>query len=698
MDVLSASSFEPMCLSRNPIEIPVTAFDIDASTRAGIRYFLEIYLPEFFRASSYVKRATQEGSEQPPYLIGSTTLYPGATFSIEEIIDSYLELKRPVFGQSQISVCDAATTSFYTVGIAKQGAVTETQENTTQYALKAGINEKYFAEWKDTFFTDFVGANRKFMTFQPTTKHTRPESPEFLYWLSNVSPVPNSIILRVEISYEDSTTETVSITELAGITAFTLYCVPVGALALGLDAKEKVVVSYKVWLANEDTERLTEIREYILDYSYKRNIKYIIFQNSIGGYDTICLTGRATESMTLEKQIFEREPLYDHLPTYAERVVNKTKGIRELVINTGWFSINELSTYSDLLLSKDVLLVTDREYIPLIATNQQLTLETDDEVLIGRELTFQYANRETNISPLPIAPPKIERPTAWRPYQFGGCLIDANGRRMGLQEVNLLEKYYLDDATSVIPAQIKPNTPDTEGYIASAPSTACALATTPYLSVAINRVGSFNRNNCPGVGFGSKAIVKVLANAYGSERSQADADAKAEAAWKRLNTQAYANDPANGATCSLTPEGYFVAGVPSNYFNYRWFDKAGADNGCQIYGGLGVYSGVNSDIVFGSGWSIQGNTNSASVKYPQGTNDAKLPCDSGTSHPYQVCIVGLNTPKKVKIYYDGVLKLDRTIAAAEFQANNSIVRITLTGATYLPIPSGCMMYVSVENA
>lgn len=691
MDVLSNSTFEPMCLSRNPIEITVDAFDPDVVNRAGIRYYLDVFLPAYYRASTFEKKATQEASEQPPYMIGTSKVFPGATFSIEELIDSYLGIKPPTFGQSKISVCPEATVNFYTAYKAKKGTTEQIGTGQILWAIKGGIQEEYFAEWKDTFFTNYIGARRSFLTFQDTTKKVRKDAPEYLYWLSNISPTPAKITTRVEVTYEDNTSEVISRAELSGIIPYTVYCVPVGPTVLGLGDLPKVVKSYKVWLSNESQQRLTEARQYDIDYSYERNIRYIIYQNSIGGFDTICLTGQGTENVKVSRQVFEREQPFNYSPTFSERTTNRVNGFRELIVNTGWISKKDLWKYHDLMLTKQVILVTDREYIPLVIVNDSLLKEQDDDNLTGREITFEYSNRETNVTPLPIAAAKVERPTSWRPYQYGGCLLDANGRRAGLQQVNIIEKYYLDTGASVKPLQIKPNTPDTEGYIPPVPTPSCTQATTPFLSVAINRVGSYTRNNCPNGQTGSKAVVIVPAQAYGSELSQADADAKAEAAWSRLNTQEYANTPANGATCSVAPELYAIAGgVPAGKFNYRWFDKSGGDSGGQLYGGPGAY-GTGAEVVYGVGWAIQSNTNPASVKYPQGSNDCILPCDSG-GFDYRMTMGGNLLQKTIKLYYNGVLKVNRVVTPAEFQANNYYVTVTFP----TPIPSSATVYLSVE--
>ncbi len=693
MDILSNSRFEKMFLSRNPIEINVPVLQgLSIENRSAIRYYLEIYLPEYFRANDFVKRAIQEGSEEPAYQIGTSSIYPGATFTIEEILDSLLENKRPEFSQKKIAVCENATSAFYTKYIRTFETTTESAESGIEYVLKAGIDERYFSEWKEIFFTDFL--NRKFLTLQGPEKKVRPESPEFLYWLSNITPVPTLLRLRVQIRYEDNTTETLTAQELAGVTQYTMYCVPVGPMALGLGEKEKVVTEYIVWLSNQDNERLTEMRTFKLDYDYKRNVRHLIFQNSLGGYDTLCLYGRGSENLTIERQVFTREKIYYHEPTYAERIINRIVGRRELTVNTGWFDSLSYSIFEDLMLSKDVLIVTDRNFLPLTATSQSISSNVDDEKLIGRELVFQYANEQKNVGNLPIAPSKGIRQTGWRAYS-SSCQLNEFGIQTGFSEVKLLEKYYLDNNAPVIPSQIKANTPDTEGYLINVPSSLCSPDKTKFFSAAINRLGTYSRQ-CPEGYTGTKAMINIPAHKFGSNRSQAEADARAEAEYSKINTLAYANNPANGAVCNLTSTDWMPEEqVENGSFAYRWKDKSNENSGANLY----CYNGYTSNnigdilaIVYAMGNVILEPYDVAlSRVYPFNSNDVFFPYNTAPNR-YNVLIYSSGAGKRVKIWVNGVLRSNIVYDYSSF------VQGWLTVLLPSDIQNKARVYVETENS
>lgn len=686
-DNLANITYEPLRFSRNPLEYTVDAMKPLLPSRVGIRYYLELWLPKFYQSSEYVKLTEMVGSEEPPSSVGTVLVLPGATFSMEELLDGVLTLKRPNFNQKTISVCETMTIPFYAKWRREHNGVVESGVFNTQWAIKAGINEMYFEEWKDSFWTTYIGGGCRFLTFASDGKSVCMDHPEYLYFLTNFSPLPAELRLRVILTYDDdSESAAFTATSLPSPSAFTVFCIPVGPMALGLDVLPNVVKSYKVWLSDQNNLRLSEVRTYKITKKYYRNVKYLLYNNALGGYDTVMFTGSSKPSMKADRQTFERQTNFKHAPTYAEKIVNRVTGERQLTINTGYMSEKNFLAVENLLFAQDILLVTDREYIPLLNNSDMLEYPGNDEKLIGREMSFSYTNKERSVSPLPIAPPVNQRETAWRPFSFGGCVLGTNGIRTGKQAVAMLEKYYTDNFQAVKPAAIKPNTPDTDGYVAPQNTDACDSATTPFFSTQIERVGNYLRNDCPVGSSGGKATIVVLAGLYGSEISQADADAKAEANWNLQDTQAMAN--ALGI-CTTSPELYVVA-VPSGKFNYRWIDllQSGQSNNI-IAGGPGSLGGNGALLAYGNAWFIQNNTNPNSIISPVGSNNLQLPLNPGTT--YRIYVWGWTFAKRLRVWVNGVLTIDQTITVANFQDMEGSVQIALN----VPLPNQAMVYSKI---
>ncbi|MVM39487.1 hypothetical protein GO730_20985 [Spirosoma sp. HMF3257] len=637
--------FSPLKLAQNPIVVNVDAADpITIVTRSGLRYFLELMVPDYYGANTFSRLVEFEGSERPPEAVAGGYIYRGAFFELQDQLDSLLERTAPTFGQVGISVCDGLITPYYVKYRIENNDVTIVQQSLpVQYAIKAGISERDFSVYKHNFFTDYIGKSGRFLTWGEDGKRVQPNQPEFLYWLCNCSPLPAGLKLQVEVLGTASVypPDIFTAATLASITPMTVYCLAVGPEALGLTTRPGVVAGYKVWLEDSAGNILTEVRSYRMDPEFRRNVRFVLFANSLGGYDTLCLTGQGEETLTLARNISDRYPDYAYNPQYAEKVINSATGERQLTINTGWLKESGRNYLQELALTKDAYIATDRAFLPLIPSMDSIRHWVDDEGPIGRQLTFKYANPERNFSNLPALTIAQARETGWRP-KATACLLDDNGRRTGKKGVMLIEKYYLDDNTRVVETPIKANTPGTAGYISPADSADCA--TTPYLSVAVSGAGSFVRTTCPAGQFGGYATITIPAGTYGSEISQADADAKASAAWAALNTQDYANT--NGS-CVLGAQ-YYAWTVPGGKFHYR------TNSPVNFY----IYS--TGSYPAGNIWTLP----SGPDVYAINTNDLDLPI--GVSATSAQWVYEMKSPigagtGQVKIYVNGVLKETRTL-------------------------------------
>ncbi|TDB64357.1 DUF5977 domain-containing protein [Arundinibacter roseus] len=555
MDYLASITPKDLALSKNPIIVNVDPVNpATFPVRAGLRYLLDVYTPKFFQASEYALLTTLEASEEPPKSFADVVTYAGAYFDLSELLHSQLMSCPPAFGQQVISVCDTLTSSFYTKARRFEG---ETLIDESLFPIgtvfRAGIGPADYADFQATFFTRYT-QGRKFLTYKPNGLSIRPDQPEFLTFLTNFSPTPAELHLRVQLQFDDFTRQTFTAKTLAGITAMTAYCIPVGVQALGLMSLAKPVLRYEVWLSNENEERLSETRTYIMDTTQHRQVRYLIFENSLGAFDTIAFTGSGSESLLVARQLADRFTGFDFLPTSSEQVINRVTGERQLSVAFGYPAHQakaQREWWQELYFSEQFYLITDREMIPLLPMTESYLPLDDAETLINRSMTFRYTNAERSYSKLPILPPVPARPTSWR-GDAPACETNAvSGLRTNLKRYGLLVKYYLDTGEDVKPYTQKPNNPGTEGYIGSWISADCAPGLTTFLSEEITGMSSFMKIGCPDGYVGTRWMITIPAGVYGSESSQTDANARAQVAWAALDTQSSANQ--NGSCILASP-------------------------------------------------------------------------------------------------------------------------------------------------
>ena len=563
-------SFLPLHFSRNRITHVAEPASNSITDRASLRYYLDVYLPKFAQSTDFDLLTTLEGRERIAPTIGTTAVYEGAYFQLQDLVDGALKLQKPKWKQNTVGVSTQQTTA-YKVTERIQPPNT-TLANNAVWAFKGGVSEEDFQLYGNDFFSSYLAQTRKFLTYQPSTQAVGAEQELFLYYLLNFSPLPTTLRVRTKVYYTDGTSETLTPLSIGRLSLYTVAIVPCGVVQLGLDQMAKTVKKYELWLSTEANERISEVRTYLIDTQYRAQERHLHYANSLGGFDPLRLVGTAAETLAVSRSVAKKEkPLYS-FGEFPEMQIIKTIGEHTLVASTGYIERDGPThrlVLSDLFLSKEIYLVTDKGHVPVILETAQHAFKVDDEDLISFTLTFRKSIAQENFSNLPAKDNYAGRPTVWVGVNMF-YLLDGVGKRTGYGQFATLQLYYSDNGQPVRPFETKPNVPGDPDYIEPVLLDSITPGTTPYPSTAISRPTTFQRNNCQAGFSGSYPTITVAAGKYGGE-NPGDADALAEAEYASLNTQAFAN--ANG-TCTLFTTQNYSFTVPAGHFHYRSSDPS----------------------------------------------------------------------------------------------------------------------------
>ncbi|WP_273210530.1 DUF5977 domain-containing protein [Runella zeae] len=643
MDYLAPSQTLPLRFAGNQLIVNVEAPE-EIANRAELLYRLDIYKPKAFRSGIYELYQSMRGRELPPRVEGATIYLEGCNFDINEFVWSLLELSPPEALQKNITQQPLAVMPiYYKTWVDPVGTTTE-QTSAIEYILRGKLNEEQFAGWQDAFFSQHLSDTRQFLTWQPNdAKLIEKTQPEFLSFLVHHNPVPLALKVRVVITYTDGTSSsTLTRISLNTVDNYSLYTVPVGFQALSLDEIEvttsKEIHSYVVWLSDENNYRLTEERKYIVNPEYTHHVRFLVFNNSLGGWDTLRIHGVVQEQLSTVSTTFQRQLTANYKVDSEELLITNITGDRVLTINTGYQPDRDWLKYlEELMWAEKVYLVTEEGLVPLVRTNPSIDLPEDDEDYGGRTFTFKRAKEAKAFSSLPVAPNNNStRPTQWVPIE-PYCLINANGIRTGQRAFSRLELRYSDGLQERVKGVArKTNVPGTFGYVPSFASEDCN--TTPYLSVGITKLGTYKNNTCPSPQVGGAPTITIAAGTYGSEESQAQADARAVAAWNALNTQAYADQY---GPCITAPWNYSVS-VPAGHFHYR--SNAPSRIGLYHYNSSG-------QLDKGNHLWLQGQT--GTYIFPTSSNDLDFPVEIG----WYFYVYGTpGSSYRARVYLNGTLK------------------------------------------
>jgi hypothetical protein len=648
--LLDTLQFLPLRLSANPIGYGIDAVSPDlVADRSKLLYNLTLKKPLAYGSGVFVDIITLRGRETPKRSELGADVYPGAQFDVGIYLDDSLKRTPPTPNQTGIVTCGDMISPFLVSTSVKNNDVLVAGTDKTlaiEYVMKGALSVEQSAGWRDAFFTVALSQSRQFLTWQPTEKWVDVAQPEFLYYLVNCLPKPQELRLRVDIYYQDGTYDAMTAQRMTTVSQYTAYSIPVGFTALGLPAREasqgKLVHSYKLWLSNESNQRVSEVRTYYVSRDYHANLLYLVFANSLGGYDTLRCTGQTARSLTVRGTDVQRSLPPNYLPTTAELLKLGRSGERTITVATGLRDGDSLDYLSEIMLSEEVYVVTQEGFVALTlptSGDSTLSLRQDDEDLAGRLLTFRFAKNEVAYSNLPSAPTLPSRPTRWVPTA-NFCIINDNGIRTGYLGAARLELRYADDNTLVKPLRSKANTPGTEGYVP--PVLASQCNSTPFTNALISQSGSFKRSNCGADQEATVATLTIPAGMYGGETADQLAS-RVSTALATMDTQAYAD--VNGS-CLLNPALYSYSG-PAN----TWHFRTSQPNRNTIY-----YSGAPA---MGDSWNVQGQ--GGSYIYPQFSRDMDFPI-GGDMPGWLIFVYGTAGKQvRVRVWVNGAVIRDLTL-------------------------------------
>lgn len=362
------------------------------------RILVDVYQEDVYDSDEY--HPLLASLEKLPVQDGSSA---SATFFIHELLQNdKLEPELPDYGQTSFKEGSRALKRFFLKYAERYGdpaQVKKYSKSTVAVALRGKLE---FPEHDgiNTFSNNFRGS--RFLTRQPDPKSVTPDQKEFLYWISAGGQTVSTINMELAATlYFDDNSNATYIIDSVPMSENKLYYVPAGFKQLNLDQQNasKKVVRYELYLKEQNVSgTISPKRTYIVDRSFHPNERHFLFENMLGGFDTLRTTGRQTDTFDVEKSI-EKRPV-DHQPDKEQGYyfVNKARGRNSYEVSTGYKSKEYLDYLRECLKSGHVYLIQEDNYlanyeqgglfVPVIIEPDSFELYTDEDGI--HALTFTY--------------------------------------------------------------------------------------------------------------------------------------------------------------------------------------------------------------------------------------------------------------------------------------------------------------------
>lgn len=346
--------------------------------------------------------------------------------------------------QSRLSFTLSSDSIYIQPNIAKIFRAEVDGSSITFKVLRGGI-----ANLADTS-SNWLAAN--FLTWQPTMKAVTYHSPEWLTYYAT-----KACELKLKAHFDDGTDQTVIIGSLSADQAYTAnlqYSFIAGLLG------HKYPTHYEVWV-EATGERLTYIQGYHYSQPKSEFEQWFLFENSLGGIDTI----RASGDTDFDAQHEHKISIIDGVST--EFAVDT---IRNYIQNTGSLDEYERKWLSDFFPSVKKYLFHSSALRPIVLTESDVKYSTAD-LPSSFSFSFRFADannallnliRNQDAIPADITLPNLDSPNFIIPPRLSeyprlplseGVIIPAhqpNSEKTGVTTVGALIQTAITEMLNVI--------------------------------------------------------------------------------------------------------------------------------------------------------------------------------------------------------------------------------------------------------
>jgi len=386
--------------SATDMSLAAATSGVDSVTRSNFKFFLNVLMEQDFGSDDFVKIAELDADpdtvSQSIFLINkilSGAMTKNLDYPVADI---------PDYNESSLTWCANILKKYRCYWAESYGdtpAVQAYDAGDEKIALLGAQSEDEF--YVGDFVTDFcaAGSNKRWLTNQPLTVYTNFVAQHYLY---AYIPDNQSYSIKVDLNYTDDTSSSFTF-DTFGSKQYNIAIVPAGYTQLDIDNEKtgsKTVRSWEVYITIGSTVKVRR-REFKIDPNsiYQNRNRYYLFQNSLGGFDTLWATGiehKNTKAALQEnKKFFIDQTDYPSSNVLLPTIIISDPGYRDMIeISTGPKYKTYIDHLREFLVSPLIFEIVDSKYIPcnIVKSGIELYDDTTDQYM----LTFKIARAFNN--------------------------------------------------------------------------------------------------------------------------------------------------------------------------------------------------------------------------------------------------------------------------------------------------------------
>lgn len=262
-------------------------------------------------------------------------------------------------------------------------AARQLQQISPQYALNGGVpfwKQKEYAD-AGTSFWDRMQYDMIFLTWMPNNMKIDPAQVVKLYFLVwNPAVINATCGGRCTFHLADGSTAIHNIAQ--GMNFMDVWEIECGYAALNakfdFSTFSAAVLSYDIAVTFYGND-ISESRTFIVDTTEYPNFRQFLFKNSLGGYDSLRITGIGEFEQAEERAFITESYPKEFSVAWKQRKQVSLTGSIKMKVNSGWKTKEEIDWMQDFMLSDEVYEIIDDKIFPVVITSTSGPKHTDEQ-------------------------------------------------------------------------------------------------------------------------------------------------------------------------------------------------------------------------------------------------------------------------------------------------------------------------------
>lgn len=217
----------------------------------------------------------------------------------------------------------------------------------------------------------FLKAN--FLTWQPQVKKVTYSTPEYLTFYA-----VSDCVVRLKAYFNEGEETTSEEIELYNASAGSAYTLPMEYAVISAKFDSRFPSFYDVWVEDTVGARLTYVQRYVASDILSEREHWILFENSLGGIDTIRAYGQCDFTADHTHNIAVIDEVSTEYSVDTERIFEKS---------TGYLTPQERTWLLDFLPSAQKYIFAGNALRPIVVTEDNTAYTEED---LPSEYTFSY--------------------------------------------------------------------------------------------------------------------------------------------------------------------------------------------------------------------------------------------------------------------------------------------------------------------